>query len=664
MRLLTPILVLAALSLHAQQKDVYLGRLAVAGLPVACCEGRFVTVIDVASPTSCTVGGGTKRIQCMDTGTAWVPFDSSAGGGAWGSITGTLSNQTDLQSALDGKSASTHNHNGTYEPAFASGIAAQYFRGDKTWQTLDKSAVGLGNVDNTSDASKPVSTATQTALDGKAAVSHGHAESEITNLTTDLAAKVPTSRAVNGHALTADVTVTAADVGLGNVNNTSDADKPISTATQTALNGKQASLGFTPENAANKNAASGYAGLDSGTKLSAAQLPNPGASTLGGTKSLTCNGTDKLSAIGTDGLPVCSADQGGAAAWGSISGTLSAQTDLQTALDGKSPVAGSISITTLGTIATGTVPWARLSDVPSTFTPASHGATAHDSTVAKTDTPGTTGTAPNWVASVLNIPMAATASVAAGLLSKTQYDTFNGKQDALGFTPVPNTRSVSTSSPLGGGGALSSDLTLTCTTCALNSAPGTSGTAPNWASSVLNIPMASTASVTAGLLSKTDYDAFVAKPSLVASGTAGIAAFNAGTAATASRSDHTHRAFASLSWFFPGLVVSGTQTARAIVPEGVTNCTITNSRVTVNTTSGSSSTYNIARCTTSAGNCTATNNIYSSAVTLNASTESVAGGTPNTATITAGDAFKVVLTPGSGLADVTVTMAYKCENIN
>lgn len=34
--------------------------------------------------------------------------------------------------------------------------------------TLDKGDVGLGNADNTSDASKPVSTATQTALDGKA----------------------------------------------------------------------------------------------------------------------------------------------------------------------------------------------------------------------------------------------------------------------------------------------------------------------------------------------------------------------------------------------------------------------------------------------------------------------------------------------------------------
>lgn len=38
------------------------------------------------------------------------------------------------------------------------------------------------------------------------------------------------------------VDLTKTDVGLGNVDNTSDADKPISTATQTALNGKQATI--------------------------------------------------------------------------------------------------------------------------------------------------------------------------------------------------------------------------------------------------------------------------------------------------------------------------------------------------------------------------------------------------------------------------------------
>ena len=40
---------------------------------------------------------------------------------------------------------------------------------------------------------------------------------------------------VNGHALSGNVAVTAADLSLGNVTNTSDANKPVSTAQQTAL---------------------------------------------------------------------------------------------------------------------------------------------------------------------------------------------------------------------------------------------------------------------------------------------------------------------------------------------------------------------------------------------------------------------------------------------
>ena len=41
---------------------------------------------------------------------------------------------------------------------------------------------------------------------------------------------------------TGNVNITATNIGLGNVNNTSDAEKPISTATKTALNGKQAKV--------------------------------------------------------------------------------------------------------------------------------------------------------------------------------------------------------------------------------------------------------------------------------------------------------------------------------------------------------------------------------------------------------------------------------------
>ena len=45
---------------------------------------------------------------------------------------------------------------------------------------ITKAMVGLGNVDNTSDANKPISSATQTALNGKAASSHSHSATDIT----------------------------------------------------------------------------------------------------------------------------------------------------------------------------------------------------------------------------------------------------------------------------------------------------------------------------------------------------------------------------------------------------------------------------------------------------------------------------------------------------
>jgi parallel beta-helix repeat protein len=54
------------------------------------------------------------------------------------------------------------------ENTITAGTTSQYWRGDKTFQTLDKTAVGLANVDNTSDLNKPISTATQTGLDAKA----------------------------------------------------------------------------------------------------------------------------------------------------------------------------------------------------------------------------------------------------------------------------------------------------------------------------------------------------------------------------------------------------------------------------------------------------------------------------------------------------------------
>lgn len=56
-------------------------------------------------------------------GSQWDPIAPAASGGggaaSWGGITGTLGDQSDLQTALAGKAASSHTHTGVYEPANA-----------------------------------------------------------------------------------------------------------------------------------------------------------------------------------------------------------------------------------------------------------------------------------------------------------------------------------------------------------------------------------------------------------------------------------------------------------------------------------------------------------------------------------------------------------------
>lgn len=178
--------------------------------------------------------------------------------------------------------------------------------------SVTKDQVGLGNCDNTSDLDKPISTATQTALDNKvdknAAITGATkckitydnkglvtggadlAESDIPALhlskisdvtasaaevnvldgitastaelnildgltattaelnyvdgvTSSIQTQIDTNKGtMDGHIANTNNphSVTKAQVGLGNCDNTSDLNKPISTATQTALDGKQA----------------------------------------------------------------------------------------------------------------------------------------------------------------------------------------------------------------------------------------------------------------------------------------------------------------------------------------------------------------------------------------------------------------------------------------
>ena len=134
--------------------------------------------------------------------------------------------------------------------------------------SVTKTQVGLGNVDNTSDANKPISTATQTALDLKANQTTTYTKLEVdaaiaglvdsapvaldtlnelaaalgddANFSTTVTNSIATKAPLNSPTFTGTVSgITATMVGLGNVDNTSDANKPVSTAQATAIAGKQ-----------------------------------------------------------------------------------------------------------------------------------------------------------------------------------------------------------------------------------------------------------------------------------------------------------------------------------------------------------------------------------------------------------------------------------------
>ena len=85
----------------------------------------------------------------------------------------------DGEKGLDGTNGThgTNGSNGTNgldapagEPTVAAGTIQQYYRGDKSWQYLNAASVNLGNVDNTNDVNKIISTPTQTALNLKSPI--------------------------------------------------------------------------------------------------------------------------------------------------------------------------------------------------------------------------------------------------------------------------------------------------------------------------------------------------------------------------------------------------------------------------------------------------------------------------------------------------------------
>jgi hypothetical protein len=196
----------------------------------------------------------------------------------------------------------------------------------KTSLSLAKGDVGLGNVDNTSDVNKPVSTATQTALDAKQA---GDAD------LTAIAGLSPSNDDVIQRKSGAwtnrtmaqvktDLALSKSDVGLGNVDNTADSAKPVSTAQQTALDAKVP----TTRSVATSGALSGggdlsadrtltiAAGAITGTEIASA-IKDPAAATAG----LRTLGTAATQATAGDDSRLSDARTPTGTAGGALNGT-------------------------------------------------------------------------------------------------------------------------------------------------------------------------------------------------------------------------------------------------------------------------------------------------------------------------------------------------------
>ena len=234
---------------------------------------------------------------------------------------------------------------------------------------VTKAQIGLENVDNTSDKNKPISDATQAALDeingniGAIAEVFDAQQQQLDSIDRTLG---DTSNKINTHTdnKSNPHNVTATQIGLGNVNNTSDANKPVSTAQQAALDLKADKSDTYTKAEVDAKVSSVY--RFKGSVANQAALPTEGQTAgdaynvedTGANYAWTGSEWDKLSetvdlsgyATKTDlngkqntltpgeGISIVGnviSNTQTSAEWGKVTGTLSSQTDLQNALNAK-----------------------------------------------------------------------------------------------------------------------------------------------------------------------------------------------------------------------------------------------------------------------------------------------------------------------------------------
>jgi len=240
-------------------------------------QGDFVTVDSIDDIAGLIEEG--NNITITGSGTIDDPYviSSSASGGTWGSITGTLSNQTDLQTALNAKqntlgytaeNVANKGASSGYTPLNSSTkIDLVYLPdailGQVLYGGIVDASTASATLTNNAKAKLGTGLASITLTNDSAAIT-GYVANEgiyyITTVSGTFAgisfvvgdwlisigsewAKVDNTDAVTSvNGQTGAVTLTKGDIGLGNVDNTSDLNKPVSTAQQTAIDTKQSKI--------------------------------------------------------------------------------------------------------------------------------------------------------------------------------------------------------------------------------------------------------------------------------------------------------------------------------------------------------------------------------------------------------------------------------------
>ena len=256
------------------------------------------------------------------------------------------------------------------EASIAAGTNTQYWRGDKSWQTLNSTAVTEGANQYFTPA-----------------------------------------RAISSLSSSAPITYSTVTGTIGISQASGSMNGYLSSTDWTTFNGKQTALGFTPINKAGDT-------LTGNLNAGAFDLTNTGNIQMGTSKTLT------LSNNASDPAGLTIADKG--KAWFNSTANQLKYWDGAT-------------VQTVGAVGAALASLNGQTGVSQSF-----------------GVPGTTGTAPNWTSAgnvhTLSLPMASAAGVTSGLISNTDYNTFNAKQVAGNYITAL-TGDVTTSGFSGGSAA-------------------------------------------------------------------------------------------------------------------------------------------------------------------------------------------------------------------